>query len=172
MQIKIEEIPILKIINFCPAAKIRMETDVIVADNRAELKNDFFSQIFAIPGVERCLVTSDVLSVKYNTEDLEELKILTMALLDDFLEAGDFLQPEAQLSVKDSLEALADSLIRPTLVRDNGNLEICSLQEDTLEVAFTGHCAGCPYAQNTLQNIVTKTFLRYFPQIKEVKLEG
>ena len=50
-------------------------------------------------------------------------------------------------------------------------IETLLLGENVLQVQFTGHCAGCPYAQNTLQNVIVKTFKRYLPQIKEVRLK-
>jgi Fe-S cluster biogenesis protein NfuA len=73
------------------------------------------------------------------------------------------------LSGEPCAEALADALIRPTLNRDNGDIVIHGIKDGVMELSFTGHCAGCPYAANTLQNVIMRTFLRYMPQIKEIR---
>jgi Fe-S cluster biogenesis protein NfuA len=80
------------------------------------------------------------------------------------------LSAPASFSEKECAEALADALIRPILGKDNGGICIHNINNRVMELSFTGHCSGCPYAQNTLQNVVSKTFLRYLPQIKEIKL--
>ena len=68
-------------------------------------------------------------------------------------------------------EAIADAFIRPTLFRDNGNIEFLQLQNNILTLRFTGHCAGCPYAQNTLNNVVARTLKKYLPQLEQVQPE-
>ena len=172
MQIKIEELTTQRIINFYPAENIKMADKLIVTDRKRGSNNALLQNITEIDGVERCLAAEDILSVKYGGEDTADIKALILAELDDFMTANTALQSEKNLSTAEYAEALADALIRPTLNRDNGDIMIHAVTADTIELSFTGHCAGCPYAQNTLQNVVARTFTRYMPQIKEIKLKG
>ena len=172
MQIKIEELANSKIINFYPVQNIAMTEKLAMADKTSAPANDLLRNIAEIDGVERCLAATDILSVKHSVEDTADIKALVMAELDDFLTAGEPLSAEKKFSDKEYAEAVADALIRPTLNRDNGDIEIHSAENGIVELSFTGHCAGCPYAQNTLQNVVTRTFLKYMPHLREVKLKG
>jgi Fe-S cluster biogenesis protein NfuA len=61
--------------------------------------------------------------------------------------------------------------VRPTLYRDNGGIEVLSVESGVVLMAFTGHCAGCPYALNTLNNVVSKTLKKYLPQIRAVQIK-
>lgn len=172
MQIKVEELDTQKIINFYPSQQIKTAERLIVVGKTAKSTNAMLDNIMHINGIERCMAAEDILSVKHNKENAEDIRILVMAELDDFVAENGELKPENPLSAKERAEAVADALIRPTLNRDNGNIEIHSVDNGIIELSFTGHCAGCPYAQNTLQNVVTRTFLRYMPELKEVKLKG
>lgn len=172
MQIKIEELPNLQIINFYPEQRIAMPIELAVVDKTQKAQSNLLGNIMDIDGVERCMAAPDILSVKYKAENTEDIKALVMAEIDDFITEGKPLPAENASDDKKYAEAVADALIRPTLNRDNGDIEIHSANDGVIELSFTGHCAGCPYAQNTLQNVVTRTFLKYMPYLREVKLRG
>lgn len=173
MLIKTEDLPSKSVINFyLPQIAVSSE-NAILLENSADCKSDFTSEVFAVEGVEYCLLAENLVSVKYSDKsDKEVIKALVLACIDDYM------QNPLQLSeycgngnLLRKCEALADAIIRPTLNRDKGDITISLLGENVLQVQFTGHCAGCPYAQNTLQNVIVKTFKRYLPQIKEVRLK-
>lgn len=172
MQIKIEELPEAKIINFYPVQNIAMTETLAAANKNSAAENTLLRNITEIEEIERCMVAPDIVSVKHRAENTEDVKALVLAEIDDFLSEGNQLSAEKKLSDKEYAEAVADALIRPTLNRDNGDIEIHSAENGVVELSFTGHCAGCPYAQNTLQNVVTRTFLKYMPHLWEVKLKG
>jgi Fe-S cluster biogenesis protein NfuA len=44
-------------------------------------------------------------------------------------------------------------------------------EDSVLNLKFIGHCAGCPFAQNTFNNVVSKELKRLVPDIKEIRLE-
>lgn len=170
MQIKIEDCAPKNIINFYLSREIAPAGSFIVA-KMSENTDSLADRIMNIAGVERCLIAPTVVSVKHNGA-AEDIKLLTMAEIDDFCTEGRTAMPENNsLSPTEQAEALADAFIRPTLNRDNGDIVIHGIVDNVLELSFAGHCAGCPYAQNTLQNVVTRAFKQYMPQIKEVHLK-
>ena len=64
-------------------------------------------------------------------------------------------------------EALEE--IRPALQRDGGDVELVDVSEDGIvSVKLTGHCAGCPMAQQTLKMGIEKVIKEKVPEIKEV----
>jgi Fe-S cluster biogenesis protein NfuA len=62
--------------------------------------------------------------------------------------------------------------VRPMLQQDGGDVEIVSFDEETgtLLVRFLGHCAGCPFAQQTLKQGIEKTVTAAVPQVKRVEM--
>ncbi len=171
MQIKLETQIKNHIINFYPAETIKIAGVFCVAASEDEPGTDLSKNISELAGVERLLITSDLISVRHSPDaDIEEIKMLVMSEIDDYFSAP-YVVPD-NLSATTEIqcaEALADALIRPTLNRDNGDITIHCIKDGVMELSFTGHCAGCPYAENTLRNVVMRTFLRYMPQIKEIK---
>ena len=109
--------------------------------------------------------------MQYESDITDDVRALTLAEIDDYLTQGAEEKFVSNVTDSEKVEALADALIRPTLNRDNGDINIISLQNGILTLEFSGHCAGCPYAQNTLQNVIVKTIRRYMPQITEVILK-
>ena len=173
MLIKTEDLPSKSVINFYLPQVAVLSENAILFENSVNCKSDFISEIFTIEGVEYCLLAENLISVKYGDKsDKEVIKALVLACIDDYMQNPLQLSEYRENSnLLRKCEALADALIRPTLNRDKGDITISLLGENGLQVQFTGHCAGCPYAQNTLQNVIVKTFKRYLPQIKEVRLK-
>jgi Fe-S cluster biogenesis protein NfuA len=52
---------------------------------------------------------------------------------------------------------------------DGGSIEFVALKEGTLEIKMGGACGGCPFATQTLNNVIEATVQKYFPNIKTVK---
>ncbi|MBQ4400024.1 MAG: NifU family protein [Alphaproteobacteria bacterium] len=173
MLIKTEDLAPKTIINFyVPSPMIANGSSLLFFKNE-KIENDFVLQILSIEGVKRCLIVENLLSVQYSDiAEKEDIKALVLAEIDDYVNEGTSLSgvdDKTDLLVK--CGAVADALIRPTLNRDKGDIALLSLQNGVLEVQFTGHCAGCPYAQNTLQNVIVRTFRRCVQQIENVKLK-
>ena len=169
MQIKLENQG-NNIINFYPAQALMTEDSIYVFDKKTTVNNELCRNILALDGVERLLLTPEMISVKYNGEDIDTLQMLIMAEIDDYFAAPYSLSSTSKPDAKECAEALADALIRPILGKDGGGICIHDINNGVMDISFTGHCSGCPYAQNTLQNVVSKTFLCYLPQIREIKL--
>ncbi|MBQ8481849.1 MAG: NifU family protein [Alphaproteobacteria bacterium] len=171
MLIKTENLSSKSVINFYLPNNTATAKSMLLFVSSADCKNDFVQEIFSMSGVIYCLLAENLISIKYaDSSDKEAIKALALACIDDYIQGlPDFDGGCDDLSLK--CEALANALIRPTLNRDNGDIVMSLLSENILQVQFTGHCAGCPYAQNTLQNVIVKTFKHYLPQINEVRLK-
>ncbi|MBR1601101.1 MAG: NifU family protein [Alphaproteobacteria bacterium] len=173
MLIKTEDLAEKCIINFYLPSDAVLVKNTMLFISSENCDNDFIREIFSTDGIIYCLLTENMISVKYaDKNDKDDIKALTLACIDDCMQ-GAFNLPQSGgcKNLIQKCEALADALIRPTLNRDKGDIIIFMPSNDVLQVQFTGHCAGCPYAQNTLQNIIIKTFKRYLPQITEVRLK-
>ena len=73
--------------------------------------------------------------------------------------------------MRERIEKVLDEDVRPVLAMDGGSVELVEITEDGIvKVRFTGGCAGCPMAQQTLLGIVEKSIKSRIPEVKEVKL--
>ena len=69
-----------------------------------------------------------------------------------------------------ALNAVFDSMIRPALQRDGGDIDIVDIQDNVVTVNYQGACHGCPSASiGTLQYI--KAIVNEYDPNLEVKLE-
>ncbi|MBD3370742.1 NifU family protein [Candidatus Fermentibacteria bacterium] len=59
--------------------------------------------------------------------------------------------------------------IRPYLQRDGGDIEFVSIDDDVVRVRLTGACAGCAFAQLTLQQGVEQNLKQVFPDLERVE---
>ncbi len=170
MQLQIEHLPNLKVINFY--VKNLLKDSVLLFDEDHASGVEFIENIFAYGNVEYCFITPDLCAIKYKDEKThEDLRLVVIAELEDFLsQKPDILNIKKDENTIALAEAVANSYIRPTLNRDNGDVEIISCNNGVLNLKFCGHCAGCPFAQNTLNNLIIKTLNKFVPQIREVRL--
>jgi len=65
-------------------------------------------------------------------------------------------------------QALAE--IRPYLIKDGGDVELISVDQDTVSIKFLGACTDCTINKMTLVNGVEATIKQYIPVIKNVVL--
>lgn len=172
MLIKTEDLSPKRVINFYLPQAIIGEGNALLFKANNECKADFVAEMSEIEGINHFLITPNLISVAYNeSTDKENIKALALAIIDDYLSEGILSVFSDDASLIGKCEAIADAFIRPTLNRDKGDMLIENVQEGLMDVRFIGHCAGCPYAQNTLQNVIVRTFKSYLPQIKEIRLK-
>ena len=70
--------------------------------------------------------------------------------------------------IRTNVEKALDE-IRPFLQSDGGDIELISIDNDTLvKVKLLGACVGCTVNQMTLKSGVEMTIKKYAPQIMEV----
>ena len=170
MLIKLEELVNKKIFNLYLPQAILIDAPCLLVCRKQLYKDKFCNNLAQINDLEYCLITPQILSVKYQ-RNKEDVSALVMAEIDDLLQEKISITEHLTFSDINCAEAIADAFIRPTLNRDNGDINILSLSEGQMQIEFTGHCSGCPYAQNTLQNIIMKVFMRYMPTIKQITLK-
>ena len=69
--------------------------------------------------------------------------------------------------MREKVEA-ALAQIRPALQADGGDVELLDVNDGTVKVKLTGHCAGCPMAAMTLRMGVERIVKERVPEVKEV----
>ena len=69
--------------------------------------------------------------------------------------------------MRNKVEEVLDK-IRPSLIRDGGNVELVDVEEGTVKVKLTGACAGCPMSTLTLKMGIEKLLKQEIPEVKEV----
>jgi len=58
--------------------------------------------------------------------------------------------------------------IRPSLIRDGGNVELVDVSDGVVKVKLTGACSGCPMSTMTLKMGIERILKQEIPEIKEV----
>ena len=70
--------------------------------------------------------------------------------------------------MKEKVESALNK-IRPSLMRDGGNVELVEVTPDGIvKVKLTGACGGCPMSQMTLKQGIEKIVKAEVPEIIEV----
>jgi len=120
--------------------------------------------------LNEAILTSDFIYISSKSPtDFETIKAITLAEFDDFDKIrSSHIAPLTNLTHK--IKLILSLIIAPHLQRDGGNIELVSINNQTITVRFLGKCHGCPYAMRTLKEHVEKNITHYIPQIKEVNL--
>ena len=58
--------------------------------------------------------------------------------------------------------------IRPSLMRDGGDVELVEVDNGTVKLKLTGACAGCPMSTITLKMGIEKILKQEIPEVKAV----
>jgi len=58
--------------------------------------------------------------------------------------------------------------IRPMLQAEGGNVELVSIEDNTVKVRLSGACAGCPMSQMTLTQGVERIVKEEVPEVEKV----
>ena len=69
--------------------------------------------------------------------------------------------------MRDKVEAALDK-IRPSLIRDGGNVELVDVNDGTVKLKLIGACAGCPMSTMTLKMGIEQVLKQEIPEVKEV----
>ena len=70
------------------------------------------------------------------------------------------------MTTEEVSEVLED--IRPQLQADGGDVELISVEEGVVKIRFLGGCAGCPFANMTLQMGIERYLKQKLPEVKQV----
>ena len=69
-----------------------------------------------------------------------------------------------------AISQVIEERIRPQLFLHNGDIEIVDFSEGVLRFRLTGHCAGCPSADITTEELVQAELTAAVPEVKRVVL--
>ena len=69
--------------------------------------------------------------------------------------------------MREAVEAVLDK-IRPSLMRDGGNVELVDVNDGVVKVKLTGACSGCPMSTLTLKMGIEQILKQEIPEVKEV----
>ena len=71
--------------------------------------------------------------------------------------------------LKERVEQVIESKIRPALMRDGGNIQLVDVNDDgVVQVKLQGACAGCPGAKMTLQFGVQRLLQEEIQEVTQV----
>lgn len=132
----------------------------------------FFRELFELPDVIGVYVFDNQMTLTFQKdfcfEDIE--KQVERLVKKNFSDHNpDFESPKSEQSTPErshlpedirQIEEILDRTIRPGLQADGGDLQVISLKDNKLEIAYQGACGGCPSSyMGTLQAI--ENILRY-----------
>ena len=69
--------------------------------------------------------------------------------------------------MRDRVEEVLDQ-IRPSLMRDGGNVELVDVSDGTVKVKLIGACAGCAMSTMTLKMGIERVLKQEIPEVEEV----
>ena len=69
--------------------------------------------------------------------------------------------------MREKVEAVL-AKIRPSLMRDGGDVELVDVNDGTVQVKLTGACGDCPMATMTLKVGIERLLKQEIPEVKEV----
>lgn len=68
------------------------------------------------------------------------------------------------------LETVLEQYVRPLLRTHGGDMEVVSMENGVLRFKLTGHCAGCPAADLTTEELIRAEVTERIPSIRDVVL--
>lgn len=67
--------------------------------------------------------------------------------------------------MKQEIEAVLDEYVRPLLRTHGGNLEVLSVEDGVVRFKLLGHCAGCPAADLTNEELIQAELTQRVPGV-------
>ncbi len=151
-----------------------------------KVKSPLARALFKIEGVKRLHINYTFLSVN-KADDIEWDSIKTQILMEisDFLISGRKLVDEdlssesdnsTETSEEDSeviedIKSVIDSMVRPAVAQDGGDIEFSSFnsEDGVVHLKLKGACSGCPSATHTLKDNVEHMLAYYIPEVRSVE---
>jgi toxin CptA len=113
--------------------------------------------------------TEEELDALYERDPVRALKISReQHQLKERLAAQRSVDPDAPPPTREEISSVLNEA-RAILLRDGGDLEFVSLEDNVLRVHLKGNCAGCPRSALDLKHVVEKLVRNRFPQIAAVE---
>jgi Fe-S cluster biogenesis protein NfuA len=71
--------------------------------------------------------------------------------------------------MEEKVREIIESEIKPRLAMEGGGIELIEVDNGVVKVMLSGACAGCPFSQITLANLVEAAIKKYVPEVKRVE---
>jgi Fe-S cluster biogenesis protein NfuA len=157
-------------------------TQSLEHDAATTARSPLAARLFAIPGVKRCLLAEDFLTVQRAADGAGwgELKAQVLLALAEHLTSGEPAllgeAPEDAISDDEIVSEIQQVLglhIRPGVARDGGDIVFQRFDAATgvLWIRMLGACGGCPSSRMTLKARVEQVVRRFVPEVTRVEEE-
>ena len=73
--------------------------------------------------------------------------------------------------MEEKITAVLKEKVDPVLAAHYGGSVLAGVEDGTVYVKFTGQCASCPSAGDTLESVVKEILMSEIPEIKDVVLD-
>ncbi|MBR1605960.1 MAG: NifU family protein [Alphaproteobacteria bacterium] len=162
-------------LNFFPPQKILPDNCAEFIDSKSLRQSPLAENLFDLGDITAVFMTTDMISVTKSPEaDWATLKPQILAEMMDFLTSGEAIvinhqHPKTDNDLIQQIISLLNVRIRPAVQRDEGDIKFVSFKQGVVYVEMLGHCAGCPYASQTLKDGVEKILRNYIPEVISVK---
>lgn len=74
--------------------------------------------------------------------------------------------------LKENVEKVVESKVRPYLQSHDGDLEILSVEDGVVKIRLLGQCKNCISAKHTVEDVVETTLKKEIPEIEKVIVEN
>lgn len=176
MIIETQTTPDSNVLNFYPPQQLLPEQQAYFIDSKSLRKSPLAENLFDIGGIKSIFITHDMISVtKEDKSDWKTIKPQILAEIMDFITSGENIIISSEATTKNNddtislIISLLNARIRPTIQKDNGDIQFRDFEDGVVYVEMLGRCIGCPYASRTLKDGVEKILKMYIPEVKEVK---
>ena len=72
--------------------------------------------------------------------------------------------------MRQKIETVLDERVRPLLRTHGGDMEVLSLEDGIARFRLLGHCAGCPAADITSEELINAELTDAIPEIRQAVL--
>ncbi len=70
----------------------------------------------------------------------------------------------------EELEKILDTYVRPLLKTHGGDMQVVDFTDGVVKFKLHGHCAGCPAADFTTENLIQTELMEHMPEVKQAIL--
>ncbi|WP_232502094.1 NifU family protein [Treponema vincentii] len=70
----------------------------------------------------------------------------------------------------EELEKTLDTYVRPLLRTHGGDMQVVDFTDGVVKFKLHGHCAGCPAADFTTENLIQTELMAHLPEVKRAVL--
>lgn len=73
--------------------------------------------------------------------------------------------------IEEKIKSVLKEKVDPILSQHFGGALLSKYEDGVCYIKMSGHCAGCPSAQATLEGVIKEQLISEIPELKDVKLD-